>query len=102
MVIVFTIDGSVERVEVVRELLLQRAHELLLAREPVVVVVGVPEADELERLLAGQPLVARLEVDVRVVRRRRAGVDVVVAAVDVHPDAADLVDDLLEAVEVDR
>ena len=57
--------------EVVRELLLERAHELLLARDPVVVVVGVAVADEVERLLAGEELVAGLEVDVRVVLGRR-------------------------------
>ena len=49
-----------------------------------------------------QPLVARLEVDVGEVVVARAGVVVVVAPVDVHPDAAELVDDLLEPVEVDR
>jgi hypothetical protein len=80
---------------------LERAHELLLARDAIQIGVGVPEADEVERLPAVQPLVARLQVDVRVVGRARADVLVVVAAVDVHPDAAELVHDLLEAVEVD-
>ena len=88
--------------EVLRELLLQRLDELLLAGDPVVVVVGVAVADELERLGAAQQLVARLDVDVGVVLRGAAVVDVVVAAVDVEPDPAELVDDLLEAVEVDR
>ena len=60
----------------------------------------MPEADEVERLLAAQELVARLQVDVRVVVVVRAGVLVVVPAVDVHPHAAELVDDLLEPVEV--
>ena len=55
---------QVERVEAVRHLLLERAHELLLAREPVEVRVGVPEADELERRAARDALVAGLEVDV--------------------------------------
>ena len=87
--------------EVVRDLILERAHELLLAGEPVEVGVGVAEPDEVERLLAVEPLVARLQVDVRVVVVGRAGVLVVVAAVDVHPDAVQLVDDFLEAVEVD-
>ena len=58
---------QLENREVARELPLERAHELLLARDPVEVVVGVAEADEVERLLAGQQLVARLKVDVRVV-----------------------------------
>ena len=53
--------------EVARDLLAERAHELLLARDAVQVGVGVAEADEVERLLAGQQLVARLQVDVRVV-----------------------------------
>ena len=48
-----------------------------------------------------QLLIAGLQVDVREVVQVRAGVPVVVAPVDVHPDAAELVDDLLEAVEVD-
>ena len=46
-----------------RELLLERAHELLLPRQPIEVGVGVPEADEVERRAAGQQLVAGLEVD---------------------------------------
>jgi hypothetical protein len=56
---------------------------------------------ELERRAAAEPLIARLEVDVREVRRGAPDIPVVVAAVDVHPDTAELVDDLLEAVEVD-
>ena len=91
---------ELQRLEVVGELLLQRADELLLARHPVVVVVGVAEADELERSLAVEQLVARLQVDVGVVGRGAADIPVVVAPVDVEPDAAELVDDLLEAVEV--
>ena len=87
---------------VLRDLLLERPHELLLAREPVVVVVGVAEADERERVGAAQPLVAGLQVDVGEVGRGAAVVVVVVAAVDVEPDAAELVDDLAEAAEVDR
>ena len=87
--------------EVVRHLILERAHELLLAREAVEVGVGVAEAHEVERLLARQPLIARLQVDVGVVVVVRAGVLVVVAPVDVHPDTVQLVDHLLEAVEVD-
>ena len=83
-------------------LLAERAHELLLAGDAVQVVVRVAEAHEVERLLAAQQLIPGLEVDVRVVVVARAGVPVVVAAVDVHPDAAELVDDLFEAVEVDR
>ena len=64
--------------------------------------VRVAEADEVERRAPGQPLVAGLEVDLRVaVPGADAGVVVVVAAVDVDPDAAERVDDLLEAAEVD-
>ena len=51
-VIVETSDGQLEELRLLRELLLDRAHELLLARDPVVVVVGVAVADEVERLLA--------------------------------------------------
>ena len=58
------------------------------------------EADEVERLLAVQLLVARLEVDLRVAARAADGVDV--AVVDVDVDAVQLVDEQLEAVEVDR
>ena len=94
--------GQLERREVVLDLLLQRLHEHLLADHAVEVRVGVPEADEAERVVAVQPLVPRVEVDVRVVRRGAARVLVVVTAIDVHPDAAELVHDLLEAVEVDR
>ena len=101
LAIALTSAGHLRRREALRDLLAERAHELLLARDAVEVGVGVPEADEVERLLAVQPLVARLQVDVRVVGRDRADVLVVVAAVDVHPDAAELVHDLLEAVEVD-
>ena len=55
-------------------------------------------ADEVERLPADELLVAGPEVD----RRVDASVGVVVAAVDVHPDTAELVDDIHEALEVDR
>jgi hypothetical protein len=83
-------------------MLLERAHELLLSRDPGEVRVGVPETDEVERLLATQLLVARLQVDVREVVVVRARVPVVVATVDVHPDPTERVDHLLEAVEVER
>ena len=82
------------------ELLLHRLDEQLLPRDPVDVRVGVPEADEVERRAAGQALVARLEIDLRVPVGTALVVEV--AAVDVHPDAAEDVDDLLEAAEVDR
>ena len=91
LAIALTSAGTLRAREVLRDLLAERAHELLLARDAVEVGVGVPEADEVERLLAVQPLVARLQVDVRVVVVARADVLVVVAAVDVHPDAAELV-----------
>ena len=83
-------------------LLTSGADELLLPREPVEIGVGVPEADEVERLLARQVLVARLQVDVRVVGLGGADVLVVVAPVDVEPDPAELVHDPDEAEEVDR
>ena len=91
------------RREVVGELVLHRLHELLLAGDAEEVGVGVPVADVVERAAAGEQLVAGLEVDLRVAERRReAGVVVEVAAVDVDPDAAEPVDDLLEPPEVDR
>jgi hypothetical protein len=93
--------GNAGRAERVRDLLPHRRDEGLLAREAEEVRVGVAEADEVERLLAAQVLVARLEVDVRVVRRGRAGVLVVVAPVDVDPDAAELVHDADEPEKVD-
>ena len=86
--------------EGVRELLLHRLHEELLAGDPVDVGVGVPVADEAERRTARQPLIARLDVDLRVAVR--AALVVEVAAIDVDPDAAEDVHDLLEAAEVDR
>src|SRR5947208_230477 len=63
--------------EALRHLLAERADELLLARVAVQVVVRVTEPDEVERLLAGQALVARLQVDVREVVGVRARVAVV-------------------------
>ena len=93
---------QLERVEVSRDLVAQGTQELLLPGEPVEVGIGVPEADELECAATRQALVAGRQVDVRVVGRRRADVLVVVAAVDVEPDPAEVVDDLLEPVEVDR
>ena len=95
------IFGIVVGANEVRDLLLERPHEHLLARVAVEVRVRVPEADEVERLLAVQLLVAGLQVD-RGVALAPGRVVVEVAAVDVHPDAADLGDDLLEAAEVDR
>ena len=83
--------------ELVPHDLLHRLHELLLAAEPEEVGVGVPVAHEVERLPALQALVAGPEVDRGVV----AALEVDVAAVDVEPDAAELVDALPEAVEVD-
>ena len=78
--------------------LLHGLHEQLLAGEAIEVGVGVPVAHVIERLPADELLVTGPEVD----RRVDAAVGVVVAAVDVHPDAAELVDDLTEALEVDR
>ena len=92
--------GQPQQREARLDLLLERAHELLLARVSVEVRVRVPVADEVERAQAGQPLVARLEIDRGVARR--AAVVVEVAAVDVHPDAPELVHELPEAAEVDR
>jgi cytochrome c-type biogenesis protein CcmH/NrfG len=57
----------------------------------------VPVAHEVEGLPALEPLIAGPEVDRRVV----AALRVEVAAVDVEPDTAELVDALAEAVEVD-
>ena len=79
---------------------LQRIEEQLLPREPVEVGVGVPEADEVERLLAVELLVAGMQVDLRVAAGPPERVDV--AVVDVDVDAVQLVHEQLEAVEVDR
>ncbi len=94
--------GQLHRVEVLGDLVLEGTEELLLACLAVEVGIGVAEADELECAAAAQELVAGLEVDVGVVGRRRADVLVVVRAIDVQPDAAEIVDDLLEPVETDR
>ena len=80
-----------------RQLLARLAQEVLLARRAHEVVVEVAEADVLERVVAAQPLVAGLDVDLR---GPRLGRDVV-AAVDVDVDAADRVDGVGEAGEVD-
>ena len=88
--------------EAAAELLLHRRHEQLLAGHAVEVGVRVPVARVVERCAAGQPLVAGLEVDLRVAEPRAdARVVVEVAPVDVHPDTVERVDDLLEAAEVD-
>src|SRR5581483_10367427 len=81
------------------EAILERLQEELLAREAVQVGVGMAEADEVERLLAVQLLIAGLEIDRRVAARAADGVEV--AVVDVDVDAVHLVDEQLEAVEVD-
>ena len=47
----------------------ERLEEELLPRDAVDVGVGVPEADEVERLLAVELLVAGLEIDLRVAAR---------------------------------
>ena len=79
------------------------AQEVLLAGGAHDVVVVVAEAHVVERVLAAQPLVAGLHVDLRVVLAdRQAEVRVVVAAVDVDVDAVHDVDRLAEAREVDR
>ena len=77
--------------QLILDLRLERAHEHLLPRESVEIRVGVPVADVVERLVAGELLVARLEVDRRVAEGAAAVVEV--APVDVEPDAADAVDD---------
>ena len=81
------------------ELLFRGADELLLANDAEEVRVRVPVADEVERLLAAQSLVAGLQVDPGVAGRPSVVVEV--APVDVHVDASELVDDLDEAQEVD-
>jgi hypothetical protein len=85
-----------------RHLLSDGSDEDLLARVADEVVVRMPVADEIERVRPAQPLVAGPQVDVRIVRLERTHVVVVVAPVDVDPDASDSVDDLLEAAEIDR
>jgi hypothetical protein len=82
------------------DLVLERADEELLPRDPVEVVVGVPVADEIERLVAAELLVAGEEVDRRVAEVAAAVVEV--AAVDIDPDPSDRVDELPEPAEVDR
>src|SRR3954447_21154918 len=77
----------------------QLAQEVLLARRAHEVVVAVAVADVVEGVLAMELLVARVDVDRGVVLA--VGVVVEVVAVDVDVDAADVVDDLAEAAEVD-
>ena len=90
---------QVERPGTGPDLILERAQEELLARDPVQVGVGVAIADEVERLVAAELLVAGEEVDRRVAEVAAAVVEV--APVDVDPDAAERVDELVEAAEVD-
>ncbi len=92
--------GEVERPRAGLDLILERAHEQLLARDAVEVGVRVPVADEVERLVAAELLVAGEEVDRGEAEVAAAVVEV--APVDVDPDAPDGVDELAEAAEVDR
>ena len=92
--------GQLDRAERAPNLILERPDEGLLARDPVEVGVGVPEPDVVERLIAAEPLIPGMEVDRR--EARRAPLVVEVAAVDVDPDSSDRVDELAEALEVDR
>ena len=87
-------------VELARRGLLERAQEHLLAGVAVEVRVGVAVARERQRVDAAQELVARRDVDLRVLLGARR-VHVVVVLVDHHVDAADLVHELDEAPEVD-
>ena len=80
---------------------LERAQEHLLAGLAVEVVVGVPVAREGQRIGAVQLLVAGLHVDRREARVLGLGERVVVVLVDVHVDAAERVNELLESREVD-
>src|SRR5262249_36013880 len=82
-----------------RDLRLERLQEQLLTRDAVEIRVEVPVAHVRERVVAVQALVAGPEVDRRVAAGSRGVVEV--AVVDVDPDAADVVDELQEAVEVD-
>ncbi len=90
---------DVEDREAAREPILQRLDEELLARDAVEIRVGVAVAHEVERLLAVELLVAGLEVDRR--EAARPALCIEVAAIDVGVDAAELVHEELEAVEVD-
>ncbi len=75
-------------------------QEALVARVARERGVFVAVGDEFERLLAAHPLIAGLQVDFEVLFA--AGfVDVVVAAVDGHVDAAHFVDRALELREGD-
>ena len=90
--------GELEDVPGARDALLQRLHELLLTNYAVEVRVGVAMTDEVERVPAVQELVAGLQVERRI---PEALLVVEVALVDVHVDAVEPVDDLLERLEVD-
>src|SRR5438105_12425387 len=75
---------------------LELADEALLARRADDVIVVVAVTDIVQPVGAAQPLVTGGDVDLRV-----APTLVVVVAVDVDVNAAELVDDLAEAAEVD-
>ena len=92
--------GKVERPRVGLDLVLERAHEQLLARDAIEVGVRVPVADEVECLIAAELLVAGEEIDRGEAEVAAAVVEI--APVDVEPDAPDCVDELAEAAEVDR
>ncbi len=83
------------------DLLAQVAQEVLLAGDPHEVRVGVPVADVVERVFVAELLVARLEVDARVVAFGAADVLVVVAVVHHHVGAPERVHEADEACEVD-
>ena len=79
---------------------LELAHERLLARRADEVGVEVAVADVLQRLQAGELLVAGLQIDLGVVAGAVVGVQI--APVDIDVDAVERVHRLAEEVEVDR
>ena len=84
------------------DLVLDLAQEVLLAGVADQVGIGVPVADVVQGVVAAQLLIARLDVDLVVgVAGRETDVRVVVAPVDLHIHAPEVVDEVLEAREVD-
>ena len=92
----FQLAGDVDR----GDLLSQVAYEVLLARHAHEVRVPVAVAHVAERVLVAELLVPGLEVDFGVVFGADP-VDVVVAVIDVDIHAAQRIDDVDEAREVD-
>ena len=99
------LDGVHDRehgveVQLRRDLLLERFEEELLPGVAIQVGVEVSEPHIGERIARIQPLIAREQVDLG--NAGTVGRIAEISMVDVEPDPAEVVDEIVEAGEVDR